>query len=119
MLPLYTGLLFLVLLVAGQLSGFTRHWFKIPSQLGQLLSLRKETRYALSLDRWLVLAAERDGSLETLWEDYRVMVRKLGFTQVTLTLPDRTTRTWQAERFRYEIGELPKRRARNQRRHGD
>ena len=108
LLPLYTGLLFLVLLVAGQLSGFTRHWFKIPSQLGHLLSLRKETRYALSLDRWLVLAAERDGSMETLWEDYRVMVRKLGFIQVALTLPDRTTRSWQAERFRHEIGELPK-----------
>ncbi len=99
LLPLYTGLLFLVLLVAGQLSGFTRNWFKIPSQMGQLLSLRKETRYALSLDRWLVLAAERDASLETLWEDYRFMVRKLGFIKVTLTLPDLTKRSWQAERF--------------------
>jgi UDP-GlcNAc:undecaprenyl-phosphate GlcNAc-1-phosphate transferase len=99
LLPLYTGLLFLVLLVAGHLSGFTKNWSRIPSQLGQLLSLRKDTRYALTLDRWLVLAAERDGSLETLWEDYRFVVKKLGFSKVTVTLPDCVTRSWQAERF--------------------
>jgi UDP-GlcNAc:undecaprenyl-phosphate GlcNAc-1-phosphate transferase len=99
LLPLYTGLLFLVLLIAGQMSGFTRNWFKIPSQLGHLLALRKETRYALTLDRWLVLAAERENSLETLWEDYRFMVRKLGFSMVTVTLPDGTCRSWRGERF--------------------
>ena len=99
LLPLYTGLLFLVLLIAGHLSGFTRNWVKIPSQLGQLLSLRKETRFALTLDRWLVLAAEREGSLETVWEDYRFMMRKLGFSKVTVTLPGCPARSWQAERF--------------------
>lgn len=99
LLPLYTGLLFLVLLIAGHLSGFTRNWFKIPSQLGQLLSLRKETRYALTLDRWFVLAAERDGSFETLWEDYRFVVKKLGFSKVSVALPGSSTRTWEAERF--------------------
>ena len=106
LLPLYTGLLFLVLLIAGHLSGFTRNWFKIPSQLGQLLSLRKETRFALTLDRWLVLAAERDGSLETVWEDYRFMVRKLGFSKVTVTLPGCPARSWQAERFDEKSGDF-------------
>jgi UDP-GlcNAc:undecaprenyl-phosphate GlcNAc-1-phosphate transferase len=104
LLPLYTGLLFLVLLIAGHLSGFTKNWFRIPSQLGHLLSLRKDTRYALTLDRWLVLAAERDGSIETLWEDYCVMVRKLGFSRVTVTLPGHEVRSWQAERFDAESG---------------
>jgi UDP-GlcNAc:undecaprenyl-phosphate GlcNAc-1-phosphate transferase len=94
LLPLYTGLLVLVLLIAGHRSGFTRDWFKIRSQMGMLLSLRKETKYALTLARWLVMAAEREGSVDVLWEDYRFMVRKLGFSQLRLTLPDGTSRLW-------------------------
>ena len=105
LLPLYTGLLFLVLLIAGHLSGFTKNWFKIPSQLGQLLSLRKETRYALTLDRWLVMAAERDGSLDTLWEDYRFVVKKLGFSKVSVKLQGAPARSWQAERFDENSGD--------------
>src|SRR5271170_4582826 len=44
LLPLYTGLLFLVLLIAGHLSGFTKNWYQVGSQVGQSLRLRKETR---------------------------------------------------------------------------
>ena len=105
LLPLYTGLLILVLLIAGHMSGFTKSWFKIPSQLGQLLAMRKETRYALTLDRWLVLAAEREGSPETMWEDYRFLVRKLGFSKVTITVAGGPTRSWQAERFDEQSGD--------------
>jgi UDP-GlcNAc:undecaprenyl-phosphate GlcNAc-1-phosphate transferase len=103
MLPLYTGLLFLVLLVAGHLSGFTRDWFRIGSQLGQSLRLRKETRYALTLDRWFVLEAERRGRVEDLWEDYRFVVRKLGFSGLKLTLPTGATYFWEAEGFDPEV----------------
>jgi UDP-GlcNAc:undecaprenyl-phosphate GlcNAc-1-phosphate transferase len=99
LLPLYTGLLFLVLLIAGHLSGVTKDWSKIGGQLGQSLSLRKETRYALTLDQWLVMAAERHGSMENLWEDYQFMVKKLGFSKVRLTLPDGSVHVWQAEGF--------------------
>ena len=99
LLPLYTGLLFLVLLVAGHLSGFTRNWFEVGSQLGQSLRLRKETRYALTLDRWLMLEAERRGRVEDLWEDYEFVVKKLGFSRLKLTLPGGKTRVWQAEGF--------------------
>ncbi len=99
MLPLFTGLLVLVLLVAGHLSGFTRNWFKIGSQLGQSLRLRKETRYALTLDRWFMLEAERRGSSKDMWEDYAFIVRKLGFSRLKLTLPNGTSHLWQAEGF--------------------
>jgi UDP-GlcNAc:undecaprenyl-phosphate GlcNAc-1-phosphate transferase len=105
LLPLYTGLLFLVLLIAGHLSGFTKDWFRIGSQMGQSLSLRKETRYALTLDRWFVMAAERHGSMENLWEDYQFVVKKLGFTKVRLTLPDGAVHAWQAEGFNEQAGE--------------
>ncbi|HEX4141514.1 MAG TPA: MraY family glycosyltransferase [Candidatus Methylacidiphilales bacterium] len=99
MLPLFTGMLFLVLLVAGHLSGFTRNWFEVGSQLGQSLRLRKETRYALTLDRWFMMEAERRVRLEDLWEDYQFVIRKLGFSRLKLTLPGRSTQIWQAEGF--------------------
>lgn len=99
LLPLYTGMLFLVLLIAGHLSGFTRNWFQIGSQLGQSLRLRKETHYALTLDRWFTLEAERRGRVEDLWEDYQFVVKKLGFAGLKLTLPGGATRAWQADGF--------------------
>jgi UDP-GlcNAc:undecaprenyl-phosphate GlcNAc-1-phosphate transferase len=99
MLPLYTGLLFLVLLVAGHMSGFTRNWYQVGSQLGQSLRLRKETRYALTLDRWFMMEAERRGRIEDMWEDYQFVIRKLGFSRLKLTLPDRSSRVWEAEGF--------------------
>jgi len=104
LLPLYMGLLLLVLLIAGHLSGFTKDWSRISSQLGQSLSLRKETRYALTLDRWFVMAAERHGSMENLWEDYQFVVKKLGFSKVGLTLPDGAAHAWRAEGFDEQVG---------------
>jgi UDP-GlcNAc:undecaprenyl-phosphate GlcNAc-1-phosphate transferase len=101
MLSLYTGLLFLVLLIAGHLSGFTRNWYQIGSQLGKSLSLRKETRCALTLDRWLVLEAERSGSIQALWEDFSFVVHKLGFGKASMTLPEGVTHSWQSVNFNH------------------
>jgi UDP-GlcNAc:undecaprenyl-phosphate GlcNAc-1-phosphate transferase len=109
MLPLYTGLLFLVLLIAGHLSGFTHNWYRIGSQLGQSLKLRKETRYALTLDRWFLLEAERRGCVEELWEDYEFVIRKLGFSGLKLTLPNGASHLWQAAGFNPDV--IPHRRA--------
>jgi UDP-GlcNAc:undecaprenyl-phosphate GlcNAc-1-phosphate transferase len=97
LLPLYTGLLFLVLIVAGHLSGFTRNWYRVTSQLGESLRLRKETRYALTLDRWFQLEAERRGSIDELWEDFCFVARKLGFCRVLVTLPGGVAHSWRAE----------------------
>ncbi len=73
--------------------------------MGQLLRLRKETRYALTLDRWFMLEAERRGRIEDLWEDYRFLVGKLGFGRLKLTLPDGTSHVWQAADFARQAGE--------------
>jgi len=106
MLPLYTGLLFLVLLVAGHMSGYTKNWFAISSQLGKSLALRKETQYAMTLNRWLVMEVERHGSVDELWEDYQFVIRKLGFSRVKITLPNGTTNLWQAEDFEAESADF-------------
>ncbi len=86
LLPLFAGVLFLGLLIAAHVSGFARDWFTIGSGLGKSLALRKETRYALTLGRWLELEAERRSSVEEIWQDYQFVAKKLGFTKVKLTL---------------------------------
>jgi UDP-GlcNAc:undecaprenyl-phosphate GlcNAc-1-phosphate transferase len=106
MLPLYTGMLFLVLVIAGHLSGFTRNWFEISSQLGKSLALRKETRYALTLNRWLVLEIERHNSTAQFWQDYQFLVKKLHFMKVKVTLPDGTTNLWHSPEFNEQAGDL-------------
>ena len=98
LLPLFSGLLFLLMGVAGHLSGFTKDWFAIGRQLGRSSALRKETRYALLLSQWLEMEVERHLSVEELWQDYHFVVSKLGFSRVTLLLPDGQN-TWQTPGF--------------------
>ena len=96
-LPIFAGLLFLLLLIAGHYSGLTRDWFKVGSHLGKALALRKDTRYAMILSRALVLEIDRGATPEGIWLDYRRTVKKLGFCRVLISLPGGLTRTWQAE----------------------
>ncbi len=105
MLPLFIGLLFLVLLIAGHTSGFTKDWSTIGSQLGKSLALRKETRYALTLSQWLVMEVERHQSVDELWQDYQFVVKKLGFSFLELALPD-GTKTWRVENFNEQTNDL-------------
>jgi UDP-GlcNAc:undecaprenyl-phosphate GlcNAc-1-phosphate transferase len=96
MLPLYTGLLILVLVIAGHRSGFTRDWYRLVGQLRESFRLRRETRYALTLSRWLSLEAERCKSLDDLWESFRFAAGKLGFRSVLLTLPSGVAHSWRS-----------------------
>ena len=98
LLPLFSGLLFLVLVISGHVSGFTKDWFAIGGQLGKSLALRKETRYALILSQWLEMEVERHRSVDELWQDYQFVIKKLGFSRVRLVLSD-GAHTWQAEGF--------------------
>jgi UDP-GlcNAc:undecaprenyl-phosphate GlcNAc-1-phosphate transferase len=88
LLPLFSGLLFLVFATAGHVSGFTRNWFSVGSQWNQSSALRRETRYALILGKWLEMEVERQHSFDQLWNDYQFLVKKLGFSRVTLASPE-------------------------------
>jgi UDP-GlcNAc:undecaprenyl-phosphate GlcNAc-1-phosphate transferase len=94
-LPIFAGLLCLMLLIAGHYSGLTRDWFKVGSHLGKALALRKDTRYAMILSRALVLEVDRGATPDAIWLDYRRTVKKLGFCRVVITLPKGLARTWQ------------------------
>lgn len=87
-LPLLLGFLFLVLSVAAHYFGFLKDWLALASPAGRSLRFRKETRYALTLSQWLEMEAERRGCVFELWQDYQFVVRKLGFSEVKLALPD-------------------------------
>jgi len=92
-------------LIAGHVSGFTKDWSAIGSQLGKSLALRKETRYALILSQWLEMEVERHRSVDELWQDYQFVVKKLGFSRVRLMLSDGAY-TWQAEGFNEKGADL-------------
>jgi UDP-GlcNAc:undecaprenyl-phosphate GlcNAc-1-phosphate transferase len=105
LLPLFIGFLFLILAIAGRSCGFTRDWFGLAGQLGQSRVLRKETRCALVLSRWLELQAERCDSVHGLWRDYQFVVNKFGFSRVRLVLKDGAD-TWNLDGYKEETGRL-------------
>jgi UDP-GlcNAc:undecaprenyl-phosphate GlcNAc-1-phosphate transferase len=84
LLPLLSGMLFLILIVAGHVCGFTRDWSSLMIQLGDSWTVRKETRYALTMRRWLEMEAERDRTESELWDDYQFITRKLGFARARI-----------------------------------
>jgi hypothetical protein len=79
--------------------------------LTAVLALRQETRYALTLCRWIEMEAERRDSVLELWQDYQFVVKKLGFSEVRLTLED-GTHVWQADEC--EAATMPLQRARHE-----
>jgi UDP-GlcNAc:undecaprenyl-phosphate GlcNAc-1-phosphate transferase len=82
--PFLFGLMCLVLLLVGGTFRFSRDWFQVGRVVGNSLEMRKETRYALTVTRWLEMEAERSPSLTSLWADYTFMMQKVGFTDVKL-----------------------------------
>src|SRR5262249_55589285 len=96
-LPFLFGVLCLALLASARSFSFSRDWFAVGKVLGNSIELRKETRYALALTRWLELEAERAESPDTLWADFTFVARKFGFAEVLL-LHRRGWRVWRDHR---------------------
>lgn len=105
LLPLLCGFLFLILAVAARSLGFIQDWLAFGSRLGKSLALRHETRYALTLSQWLEMEAERRQCVFELWQDYQFVVKKLGFSEVKLALPD-GVHVWRAGALEKGLGEL-------------
>jgi UDP-GlcNAc:undecaprenyl-phosphate/decaprenyl-phosphate GlcNAc-1-phosphate transferase len=96
LIPLLVGVLFLVFMLAAKSFDFSREWFSIGKTLGNSLELRKDTRYALVLSDWLQMEALRSESVQNLWEDFKFVARKLGFSRVKLILAD-GEKSWQRD----------------------
>ena len=87
LLPILCGFMFLLALLAVRSLGLGQDWFAVQGAVGNMLRLRKETRYALCLSRWLELEAERCPA-DGLCEGYFFLISKLGFVRVRLVLAD-------------------------------
>lgn len=105
LLPLLVGFLFIMLAVTARSVGLIQSWFSMKSRLSKSLAMRMETRYALTLSQWLEMESERRTSILELWEDYRFVVRKLGFSEVRLGLGE-AMENWQTAGFDPAAGHL-------------
>lgn len=93
-LPVVFGTSCLVLLVSAGSFRFSRNWLSISKVLGKSIAVRKQTRHALALQRWLELEADLTSSLDELWHDFSFACEKIGFSQVILHMPH-MQRVWQ------------------------
>jgi UDP-GlcNAc:undecaprenyl-phosphate GlcNAc-1-phosphate transferase len=90
LLPIMFGLACLIFLAAAGSLSFSREWFSVGRVVGNSLEVRKQTRFALLLSRWMILEAERCLKVEDLWIDYLFVLRKLGFLKVRVELEQGT-----------------------------
>lgn len=84
-----------VLLVAGHFD-FSREWFAVGRVLGNSMGMREEVAYALSVTRWLRQEIDRVKSMDEFWRLMCFAAERLGFTALTLDLPD-GRREWKGE----------------------
>jgi UDP-GlcNAc:undecaprenyl-phosphate GlcNAc-1-phosphate transferase len=94
LLPILFGFMCLTLVISARSFSFSRDWFAVGRLLGSSRDIRKKTRCALALSRWLELEAEESYSAEALWADFTFLARKLGFTKVQLFHRD-GEKTWE------------------------
>jgi UDP-GlcNAc:undecaprenyl-phosphate GlcNAc-1-phosphate transferase len=85
-LPLLFGGVFIGLLTMARSFRFSWDWFSVGKVVGNSLEMRKDVQYVLQMGRWLELEAERCSSIDSLWKDYKFMLKKLNFSKVELRL---------------------------------
>ena len=86
MLPPVIGFALLVGLIGLRSMARLERWIEVRHLFGTMLEVRRETRHALALSRWLELSAERTENSEELWRDFQFLLGKLKFTAVTLRI---------------------------------
>lgn len=95
-LPLIFGSMCLVLIFLARRFSFSREWLAVGRVVGNSLELRKETQYALLYTRVLEVEADRAETVDSLWSDFKFIVRKIGFSKVELHL-DGSIYSWQTD----------------------
>lgn len=86
LIPILFGCVFLVLLMVAPSLGLIKNWLTVGTALGSSLDMRKEVQYALLLRNWLEMEAERTESVDHLWTDLKFMARKIGFTEMSMSV---------------------------------
>jgi UDP-GlcNAc:undecaprenyl-phosphate GlcNAc-1-phosphate transferase len=94
LVPILFGCMFLLFLVAARSLGLVRDWLSPDGTLSNVMLVRKETRYALSLASWLELEAERCATPAELWSGFVFLAGKLGFARVQFVLEQGEPLVW-------------------------
>jgi len=93
MVPILFGFAVLVLILCAGRFEFSRRWFAIGQMVQNSFNMRREIEYALCMTKLLEIEGRRHHSVEDLWSTLVIIVDKLGFTSVKLTLPA-SERVW-------------------------
>jgi hypothetical protein len=91
--PIVFGMVFLVFLFVLQGRAMGLDWLTVGRSIGNSRETRRHTQYTMALGCWLEMEAERQETLEGLWEDFTFLARKVGFTRVKVVFSE-GHRTW-------------------------
>jgi hypothetical protein len=94
--PIVFGMVFLVFLFTLQGRAMGLDWLTVGRSIGNSREMRRHTQYAMTLGCWLEMEAERQETLEGLWEDFTFVARKVGFTRAKVVFSD-GHRAWVSE----------------------
>lgn len=94
--PIVFGMVFLVFLFMLQGRAMGLDWLTVGRSIGNSREMRKHTQYAMSLSCWLEMEAERQETLDGLWEDFTFVARKIGFTRAKVVFTN-SHRAWTSE----------------------
>jgi UDP-GlcNAc:undecaprenyl-phosphate GlcNAc-1-phosphate transferase len=98
MLPVAAAFVFLFGLVGLRAMARLRNWMEVRHLLGTAGDVRRESRYALTLCRWLEQAAEREESPEEVWRDFTFAASKVGIVSVRISIAG-VVREWRDPRY--------------------
>ena len=87
-LPIFLGFAFVVVLFV--LRGQNISTNNVLVFLTDSLQSRRDIRNALYLKEWLIVEAERAGSIPHLWSDFQFVLKKIGICRARLTLEEKT-----------------------------
>ena len=80
--PIIVGFAMVIIIFAFRFYGNTAS--NIKQLLFESYNSRAETQNAIKLSKWFVGEVERIRKAENLWDDYRWVLKKLGFSKVTI-----------------------------------
>ena len=95
-MPIVFGMVFLIFLFALQGRAVGLDWLTVGRSIGNSRAMRRQTQYVMTLGCWLEMEAERNDSLESLWDDFTFMVRKTGFTRAKVVFSN-GHRVWHSD----------------------
>lgn len=94
--PIVFGMVFLVFLFVLQGRAMGLDWLAVGRSIGNSRAMRRHTQYAMALSCWLEMEAERQESLDALWEDFTFVARKVGLTRAKVVF-SASHRVWTAQ----------------------